>query len=133
MWYAVGTEWLDFVREVLPDREHVHHYHLTLDRARIRVLGTVDELEAFTREYSSGDLADSRIVWPRVVSDFAALGIGGIEVAPYHFNFRGRSSSWYYGWDAASGVIWEDSVLLASTLIPRPLGGVSQSQKQPSP
>ena len=43
-------------------------------------------------------------IWPGV----AAEGWAGIEIAPYIWARRlDGPARWYYGWDAASGCIWD--------------------------
>ena len=34
-------------------------------------------------------------------------GYGGIEICPYNWGWR--SQNWYYGWDVASGCVWDSS------------------------
>ena len=46
---------------------------------------------------------DKMIDWPRVASDYA-----GIEICPYLSSKRmDEDSFWYYGWDVASGCVWD--------------------------
>ena len=115
LWYSVGPAWLDFVRENIPEFEREYHHKLTLDRGRVLQLTTARKMEVFTRKYSvMGIGPDYTIDWPRVVR---SSGFGGIEVSP-HRRFRG-GASWHSTWDTASGVVWDDSIILAVTPIPR--------------
>jgi hypothetical protein len=78
------------------------------------------ELEAFHDEWSvpgllghaRGALSDGRpglpakafwaIDWPRLAEKY-----DGIIIAPYLYSHRlSTLTNWYYGWDAASGCIW---------------------------
>lgn len=84
--------------------------------AKILFISTTDELEAFSLKYKGNDIEDYRqftkifddppyiyhIKW----EDIYAL-YDGIIIAPYNWGCRmGQSTSWYYGWDCASGCIW---------------------------
>lgn len=112
LWYSVGPAWLDWIREEMPGWERERHYRITLDRSRLLVLRTVEEAEAFTREYSAD--SDMDIAWHRVAAKW-----GGIEIAPYHRRLSTRGICWYNCWDVASGAVWDDSVILTTELIPR--------------
>jgi hypothetical protein len=74
--------------------------------ANILVITTVNELDAFQRRYraSIASWAFSKgIDWERVARDHS-----GIVIAPYQWERRHDiKSSWYYGWDCASGCIWD--------------------------
>ena len=48
------------------------------------------------------DPEENMIDWPRVAKDYA-----GIEICPY-LDSR-RDIMWYYGWDVASGCVWDPS------------------------
>lgn len=51
-------------------------------------------------------------LWGRVATEFA-----GVIITPYQWPLRLKAGfSWYYGWDCASGVIWDGSVV--ADLIP---------------
>jgi hypothetical protein len=46
---------------------------------------------------------DKMIDWPKVAEHYA-----GIEICPYLSNKRNDDDFfWYYGWDVASGCIWD--------------------------
>jgi hypothetical protein len=75
----------------------------------LRVEGE-DALDRFHKEYSVvqyryGDDLGVRtaITWPKVAKNF-----DGIVIAPYVYSRRldEAVSDWYYGWDCASGCIW---------------------------
>lgn len=55
----------------------------------------------------SGNPYTRSIDWLRVKTQY-----GGIEIAPYQWKRR-LSSFWYYGWDCASGAIWDRDVLIS--------------------
>lgn len=72
-------------------------------------LKTADEVRAFGKMYgipakwiwSDGDISELR--WNEVKEKYQ-----GIVIAPYQWDCRMASeTSWYYGWDCASGCIWD--------------------------
>ena len=115
LFYSIGPAWLDFAREVLPAFEREHHYKLTLDRARLVVINSDADVRAFAREFGAA-AGHNNIDWRRV----AASGAGGIEVAHYFgLGLMRGHVYWSYSWDVPSGVVWDDSVILAAEMIPR--------------
>ncbi len=48
------------------------------------------------------------IDWPLL----AGIDWDGIEICPYLQEFRRSNSGWYYGWDVASGCIWDSEALV---------------------
>ena len=119
LWYSLGPAWLDYCREVLPHFEQALHYKLTLDRSRLLVINNDAELNAFTKEFAVPEQYPGSygyyVDWRKVV----ASGVGGMEVAPYFGMAGGRRVTWAYTWDVPSGVVWDDSVILAAEEIPR--------------
>lgn len=71
--------------------------------ADVLVLRTKADLLAFTLKYG-GQMSREFlwIDWPQVAADH-----DGLIIAPYIWSLRFDSrTSWYYGWDCASGCIW---------------------------
>lgn len=86
------------------------------------LLWITDELEllAFTERYdkphsfSNGHRSrkGEYIDWVRVAQDWP-----GMVIAPYIWSCRLRDGTgWYYGWDCASGCIWNASMIASTTL-----------------
>lgn len=109
------TELLDIPNEI----------HLKPD-ANILWLRSGDQLDEFTKMYgrenplaalSPGLFREPCIDWSRVAQDYQ-----GIVISPYQWSRRmERFTSWYYGWDCASGCIWnveaiDEVSVLESTL-----------------
>lgn len=100
------------------------HFHLAaLDNptaltlapdANVLLITTVAELIAFTGEYGIESRYSSHalaIDWHRVAQEY-----DGIIVTPYIWECRLKTyTSWYYGWDCASGCIWNLDALIQST------------------
>lgn len=111
LWYGIGDSWLSWVKSEMPDWEYDNVYKIEVDKSKIKIIRTYDELVAFDGEY--GVDYESRIVlyngrnidWGKVANDF-----GGIEISPYIYKAR-YEFNWYYGWDVASGCIWSNDVI----------------------
>lgn len=66
-----------------------------------------NEIIKFNEDYSIGDmrLYNHKIKWDELRNEY-----GGILIVPYSFNLRlDINHHWYYGWDCASGCIWDIS------------------------
>lgn len=75
---------------------------------RLLWLGSVPEIDDFHREVSEPVYRDYRVIrWDRVAEKWA-----GIVITPYQWARRlDGPARWYYGWDCASGCIWDASVI----------------------
>lgn len=84
--------------------------------ANVLRIETPDALKAFHDEYCCPpawahglpDYDEHAISWLLVAEKYQ-----GILIAPYQWGCRldGPMSSWYYGWDCASGCIWDASAV----------------------
>lgn len=98
-----------------------HRYTVTLgDGANILHLKTAGDLERFTRNYGGRDplfpigislKPSAAINWPVVAAQF-----DGIIIAPYCWQQR-LKLDWYYGWDCASGCIWNAQAVRSIELL----------------
>lgn len=78
------------------------------DGHNVLILSTEEDLLAFTLRYG-GQMSHTflYIDWPRVAQDY-----DGLIIAPYLWSLRlDHRVNWYYGWDCASGCIWNLSAL----------------------
>lgn len=83
---------------------------------RVLVIDNLPVFDAFHEQYSHvpdykkkwpKDIQSKDIDWGRVSAMYA-----GIIIAPYQWDRRlNRTTNWYYGWDCASGCIWDISVI----------------------
>jgi len=121
LWLSVEGEdswqaWCEAERFNLGALTFVHDVELRPGAAVLR-LSTAAELDAFTKTYwQRGELypklAKLFLDWERVARDY-----GGIVIAPYVWERRlTRHTFWYYGWDCASGCIWDLSAIAAFRL-----------------
>lgn len=77
------------------------------EQANILLIDTPLQLIQFTREFGLrsefGLFVDYAIDWRTVAARYH-----GIIIAPYHWSRRiDDRTRWYYGWDCASGCIWD--------------------------
>jgi len=95
-------------------------YEITLvPDAKILHLKTSDEIFDFTKKYLLGTAISSplgssyELDWFTVKKDYQ-----GIIIAPYQDYCRtNMKCNWYYGWDCASGCIWDLDAIEDLTLV----------------
>jgi len=103
LWYSVGTSWEEWCKGEdfkLDDLDSRRALDLKIDR--MLQLGCRQEIVDFGKEYGvtlSGK--ECYIDWPAVAHFYS-----GIEISPYCWEER-HSTLWYYGWDCASGCVWD--------------------------
>lgn len=99
---------------------HVHDVKLKRN-AKLLHIKNAKGIDSFTEEYKArdgkfgGDLNRTGmfIDWARVAARYQ-----GIIIAPYLWERRLHvGTSWYYGWDCASGCIWDVSAIQEVKLI----------------
>lgn len=74
--------------------------------AQILILSSDADIDRFHREYASQPW---EVDWPAVAAKFA-----GIVITPYCWGRRlSFNTTWYYGWDCASGCIWGGGAAIA--------------------
>lgn len=114
LWYAIGSEWIDWVRGEMPHWEGENAFVVDIDESKILKIDTFEKLLAFDKEYGLKVMKGLKLTginWSEVAKRY-----GGIEIAPYIY--KGRFEiNWYYGWDVASGCIWGDGVIKSITRI----------------
>ena len=106
LWYAIGTEWIDYAQENMPStlKSWQFVYKLEINEPRMCLIRNEKQMEKFHNTYGHSRWvmnADfNSIDWASVVKKYS-----GIEIAPYQGKYRFKYR-WYYGWDVASGCIW---------------------------
>lgn len=108
LWYAIGTEWLDWIESEMPHWKGNVLYKIEINPQSMCMIKTKEQFLNFNKKYSESrkygvSVSDKHkdINWGRVAEDYS-----GIEIAPYRSEFR-HKYLWYYGWDVASGCIWK--------------------------
>lgn len=88
----------------------IHSYQITLkDEAKILHLKTKEQILEFSKQYPlktrdwDAEWDTYQLQWDEVKEKYQ-----GIIIAPYQWDCRlSLESCWYYGWDCASGCIWD--------------------------
>ena len=90
-----------------------HQIHLKPD-AKILRIDTVEKLQAFDREYALPKFMDLNMMrgidWARLAETHQ-----GILISPYQWSCR-MDLLWYYGWDCASGCVWDADAIERITI-----------------
>lgn len=83
--------------------------------ASVLAITNLAEFSAFERAYlvpSDLPFRYNEVAWERVASD----GYDGLIIAPYQWPRR-MDAMWYYGWDCASGCIWNLDAIESVTVL----------------
>lgn len=118
LWVSVDGEddweqWCIAENFGLPRLAIRHRVTLAPD-ANILHIDSVAGLDDLTRRYGSRQSYSVSIDWKTI----GALH-DGIIIAPYQYARRldGAASSWYYGWDCASGCIWQPRAIASIDVV----------------
>ena len=104
LWYGVGFGWIDFTisdfTSFYDKDKNVSVFEFDVNSVNLLRITNFDELVAFDKEYCNSTERYRNPDWTRLEKEY-----DGIEIAPYIY--KGRFEIfWYYGWDVASGCIW---------------------------
>jgi hypothetical protein len=120
LWYAVGSEWIDWCQSEMPEWVGDKYYRIEVTDKVLKV-DTLEKLRKFEENFGeveapykfdttidhpmviNSQRRETMINWERVARQYA-----GIEIAPYRREFI-QQYSWYSPWDVASGCIWDKS------------------------
>ena len=105
LWYGFDDSWQKWCEGEQPNWIYQHFYELKPNGSNLLILQTRDDILRFNQEYGGRPiLPDIKIIeqidWMRVACEY-----DGIEIPAYFFEFR-LHFLWFYGWDCASGAIW---------------------------
>lgn len=105
-WYGFGEEWIDWTETAGPEYKGEYVYDVDINGSNVLQIKDYSEIIEFTQEYRSSEQIIPEIIfsidWPRI-----ELKYDGIEINPYIDEARLYNKTlWYYGWDVASGCIW---------------------------
>lgn len=112
-WVSVdeaGDGWADWCRAEqfrLESLSAVQTVTLASD-SKVLWIKTAGELAEFDQKFQLGRW--DGVDWPRVAQSYQ-----GIIIAPYQWRHR-NNLMWYYGWDCASGCIWDTAAIQSVTL-----------------
>jgi hypothetical protein len=116
LWVSVDDEWEEWCRNEdfnLAGLAHATEIQL-VDKAKILWITDATELDCFTTQYQkNGQITKTlgclgwEIDWDTVAKQYQ-----GIIIAPYIRSRRfAHHTMWYYGWDCASGCIWDGNAV----------------------
>lgn len=113
-WYSAGDAWLDWCKSEMPQWVGRHAYTLDIGNANILRLDDVYKIKQFTKEFGRVPYPEAHHVgidWSNVAEKW-----DGVEIIPYQWSIRlDMDTFWYYGWDVASGCVWNlEKVSIAS-------------------
>jgi hypothetical protein len=113
LWYGIGTSWIDWVKEEMPQWDYNNVFEILIDESKILKITDFNELMEFTNEYLDNNeiLSNYYINWNEVSKKYS-----GIEISPYIWEGR-MKFLWYYGWDVASGCIWKKDAIIGINMI----------------
>jgi hypothetical protein len=106
-WYACGDEWIKWCKgENFRIGDLENKFILDIDFNKILVLDTIKKMVSFNKEYGIDKyVKNGSIDWQKVSERYQ-----GIEICPYQWDLR-HDFLWYYGWDIASGCIWNKQAI----------------------
>lgn len=139
LWWAVGDAWIDWCRgEGFRIETLRNTFSLDIDDSKILVIGRDMSLDEFDKDFAFDDPAVRAmnthvenemkkamgpdyqhrpmrymIDWPKVAARWS-----GIEIPVYSWDHR-FDLMWYYGWDVASGCVWNQDAVRGSRKISR--------------
>lgn len=123
-WVSVEGEsdWVEWClgEDFATDWLRVRHEVTLAPDALILNIDTAHGIDEFHQRYavenkdrSWADHKHWEIDWPAVAAHY-----DGIIIAPYQWSRRLGGPHWYYGWDCASGVIWNAQAIESVTYAP---------------
>jgi len=105
LWYGCGDAWVEWVRSESPEWLEASNYLYEVKTdGKVLKISNDEEFEELEAEFGLQSPFGRLIDWELIQRE----GYGGIEICPYNMQRR-MSSDWYYGWDVASGCIWDSS------------------------
>lgn len=127
MWYGVHDSWIQWCNSEMSGWIGRYLYEVVTHEDQILKIDTIEKFEAFEQEYLYNPYKDQMAKLAGLIPaldtqdylplrmksvDYVSLSknYAGLEIAPYFYEKR-LSSFWYYGWDCASGCIWNKSAI----------------------
>jgi len=103
LWFGLGTSWIDWIRSEMPHWEKTNLYKVKTNPKYMLTINDQDKFDKLEKNY--GHKNGIGIDWGKVSENYS-----GITINPYNHTER-MSSLWYYGWDVASGCIWDKKAI----------------------
>jgi hypothetical protein len=123
LWYGLGDEWLSFTEYNMKRLLKKYNYVYTVQPSQnVLYISDLEELIEFTKRYGAdydafSDQKCPGIGWKAVSKDY-----DGIEIIPFIYGAGDLPAGedcvfWYYGWDVASGCIWNPNGVSSLELV----------------
>jgi len=124
LWYGIADSWINWCLSEDFGGIHEYIYDVVIDENKILTIDNIPDFEKFEKDHYdipgwakhlhpnwnfNRQFFDS-MNYSRVAENF-----GGIEISPYQWDKR-LKSMWYYGWDCASGCIWNPDAIKSLNL-----------------
>lgn len=109
-WYGFGQAWIQWTKTEMPEWTGKYIYEVVIEKGNVLKIDTYEKLLQFNEEFSTANIPGITVIdWKKVASQY-----DGIEIVPYQTKARNNYDLlWYFGWDVASGCIWNlDNVSL---------------------
>lgn len=117
LWYQINNSWEDWCKYNMPQwlgesNRGAYKVNLEIDKTNVLVINTLEKFDSFRDIYCSKHPyrpfdVESFINWERVAQQY-----DGIEITHYLYERRlYKNCEWYYGWDIASGCIWNTNIV----------------------
>lgn len=125
LWYQVGDGWEQWAAGNSEGWLHEVRTVLAVDPTRLLQIHTAQECGDFQKRYTARHLPQMQVLgsyllgrsinWPAVMAEYDGLELTGFTYdwgIGWGAGTHGTGSEWCYGWDCASGVVWNaaDSV-----------------------
>jgi hypothetical protein len=113
LWYGCGDSWIEWLRSDMPEwlEESTYLYEIKLGSDVLQISND-EEFQKLEDDFQVfAPYGQKAMGWELIQNN----GYSGIEICPY--NHAGRGSNWYYGWDVASGCIWNSRGIIEVTLL----------------
>jgi hypothetical protein len=113
LWVSVDgdNDWEEWCRSEGFWEGMKHRYKIKLVKdTNVLLIDNADDLRAFTKKYADTELSNRLGLSHQMHLRWNAIAqfYGGLIISPYLWECRYDDETfWYYGWDCASGCIWD--------------------------
>lgn len=120
LWYAMGSEWVDWVSHEVPDWKGSYLYSLEINPEKMLILDTPQKVMAFHKKYARNDSYfghNFTVDWSQLKDEgYDGVQIANKENGKYIWDLR-MELNWYYTWDVGSGCIWNPDAIKSAKQI----------------
>ena len=107
IWYGFADSWQKWCESEMPHWIYCHFYEIKPRGSNLLVLKTKLDMFRFNEEYGGKPILPGMKIFKQIEWNKVAQSYDGIEIPVYFWEFRLHPDfMWYYGFDVASGCIW---------------------------